>query len=713
MRNTVTVCILIMGMWLIASSGPGSNIGSPEMQPAYRGFSPLSAKKQFQAETAFLSLPDSSAFRKHLLELTRRPHPAGSPANFEVADYIARTMKQTGFTVEVFEYDVYLPEPPETVSAAVVTPIRLPLNNQEYILKEDPSSGHPELGPAWNAYSGNGDVTAQVVYANYGRKEDFEQLSAMGISLEGKIAIARYGGNFRGFKALYAESAGAAGLIIYSDPEDGGYVKGPPYPEGPYLNESTIQRGSLLTLPYRGDPLTPFHPAVTADDDPDVERLDPETLPFHSIPVVPLPYGSAQEILNRMTGLPVPSDWQGGLPFAYRLTGGDELTVRVVVKQKFKLSRIRNVIGTLEGKTFPDEWVLLGCHYDAWSFGAVDPNCGTAMLLTLAGSLGRLADDGFRPNRTIKIAHWDAEEPGIIGSVEWVEQFREELTAKAVAYINADAAAFGPKFSASTSPSLKDLTIEATKSVAYPGTGLTVFDHWSSQEDNLEEIVMRSLGGGSDHVGFYGHLGIPSASLGFTGSAPIYHSNYDSFHWYATFGDPGFVFGPALAKVDGLIALRLANADVIPYDTRRYATDLKTHLGVLIKQIKEQENPAEFNLLFERTDTLAATAERWEEALDRQLGISNWSAQRLTNLNQSLIGLERTFLYPPGLQGRPWYRNLFGAPDPYNGYAAWVLPGLKQEVETGLVQIEEWKKIYGLAIEELSSRIDSLSAEIR
>ena len=445
-------------------------------EPALPGYRPATATAQLEIEARFLELPQSESFRRHLERLTRDPHPAGSTANRELAEYIAGVMDAAGFDVERHAYDAYLPRLYPDIDVALVTPIRLPLNNQEYILPEDPFSSHPDLTPGWNAYSGSGDVTAQVVYINYGRREDFDRLAELGVSLEGRIAVARYGGNFRGYKAKYAQEAGAIGLLIFSDPADGGYASGPVYPEGKHWSESTVQRGSLKTLPYAGDPLTPFEPALTSGR---VRRLDPEDVALPRIPVTPLPYGSASEILRRMQGEPVPSGWQGGLPFTYRLTGGPELTVRVRVEQPRELVEIVDVVGTLPGADYPDEWVILGSHYDAWTFGAVDPNGGTAMLLTLAEALGQLAREGLRPRRSILIGHWDAEEYGIIGSVEYVEQFRAELTRGGVAYMNADVSVSGPNPGASASPSLKALLVAAAGAVPYPGADHSVLARWN------------------------------------------------------------------------------------------------------------------------------------------------------------------------------------------------------------------------------------------
>src|SRR5690606_4766897 len=445
-------------------------------QNPYRGYSPAAAEEQAQTEKVFLESVDFSRFRTHLKTITEHPHIAGTPANEKVRDYLYEVSQAAGWKAELYPYDVYLPTGPGESAVEIVQPIRQPLNQQEYVLKEDPFSAHPDLVKAWNAYSGSGDVIAEVVYANYGTKEDFEKLEEMGISVEGKIVLARYGRNFRGYKAKFAEQYGAVALLIFTDPWDSGYSRGLVYPDGTFYNESAIQRGSLITENFTGDPLTPFEPALPLDGKDQIKRLDPNETTLHQIPVTPIPYGSAKEIMQYMTGRAVPSGWQGGLPFTYRVEGGEELKVRVMVDQKQEMTRVYNVIATLEGAEYPDEWIILGCHYDAWAFGATDPNSGTAMLLSLTETLGEMAKNGIRPKRSILIGHWDAEEQGVIGSTEWVEQLKKQLGAKAVAYMNFDMGVAGTNFGAAASPTLKEVIVNASKEVQYPGARKTVFE---------------------------------------------------------------------------------------------------------------------------------------------------------------------------------------------------------------------------------------------
>ena len=677
----------------------------------YEGYSADSWQKQRETETVFLGSVDSTTYKQHLKTLTARPHVAGSKANEAVQTYMTRIMQQAGFDVTAYPYDVYIPSHPGESSVALVTPFRQPLNQQEDLLSEDPYSADPLLWKGWNAFSGSGDVTAEVVYANYGRKEDFEQLKALGIDPKGKIVIARYGGNFRGFKAKFAEAYGAAGLLIYTDPKDSGFTKGLVYPEGAYYNASTIQRGSLLTTDFTGDPLTPFEPALPLDGKPKVKRLDPKNAQLHTIPVTPLSYGAAEQILNKMKGAPVPPTWQGGLPFTYRLEGGSDLTVRLQVDQKIDFVRARNIVGVLKGSELPEEWVILGCHYDAWGFGATDPNSGTAMLLNLSESLGRLAQKGFRPKRSILIAHWDAEEHGVIGSSEWVEQLKEQLQAKALVYMNFDGGVSGKNFGASAAPTLKKLLVEASKEVAYPYTEQSLFDFWNKTND--EEPPIGNLGGGSDHIAFYMHAGVPSLTGG-AGGPTLYHSNYDSFRFYERFVDPEFHMGPMVEKMAGIMALRMANGDLIPYNLNRYATDLALHFKNATQKIKRfHPEFSGFEQAEKAIEELHQSATKLTTALEQLLVQPKISTKKRKSINRQLLALEKSFLTPQGMYFGRWYQSLYASSDPFSGYAAWILPGLEYEIALQSTQrLEEWDQRYTAAILDLQRKMQNLIEEL-
>lgn len=670
------------------------------------GFAAAQVDEQLEVERILVDAIPEDRFRGHLLELTKEPHVAGSSANRRVAEYLARSMSDAGLEVQRYPYDVFLPLADQATSRVeIVRPRRELLNQQEDILDADRFSRHEALGPGWNAFSATGDVTGQVVYANYGRREDFAHLRRQGVDITGKIVLARYGGNFRGYKAKFAEEAGAAGLLIYSDPADGGYTQGLEYPEGRQLNDSTVQRGSILALSWRGDALTPFQPALPRDAATKVERKDPSEVDLPGIPVTPLPHRSAQRILSQMSGTAVPRDWQGGLALPYRIEGGPDLIVRLSVRQPKDLVRIENVVGVVRGSELPEEWVIFGSHYDAWGYGALDPNGGTAMLLTLADALGELVRKGHRPRRSILIAHWDAEEFGVIGSGEWVEQMSRELDAKTVAYINADGAVTGPQFSASSSPSLKAFIRETTKSVPLPD-GTSIHANWTGMDGGEP---FGDLGGGSDHVGFYCHLGIPSAMVGFSGPAPVYHSNYDNLAWFERFADPEWTVGTTLTRLDGILALRLANADLLPYDFASLAEDASRHLAVT-----ERISGSSLRRARVRLAKLVNSADRLDKVRRRAL-VSATAAQRdFTEANAELLKVERLLLHPEGLPFGAWYRSLFASPDPFSGYAPWMFPGLRWAAEEGTEDdLERWQDVYAEALQQLSSAADRIAQALR
>lgn len=690
-------------VWLLVLSGM---IGYGAYAQAPDGFSAKNISKQQTFENSFQSSVDFSRFKTHLVAITSEPHVAGTPANEKVRDYMAEAMKAAGWEVTLYPYDLYLSKGPGESLIELVTPIRQPLNQQENILEEDPYSANPNLWKGWNAYSGSGDVTAQVVYANYGTKADFEKLEEWGIDIKGKIVLARYGGNFRGYKAKFAEQYGAAGLIIFTDPADAGYMRGLVFPEGTGFSESSIQRGSLLTVDWTGDPLTPFEPALPLDGKTKIKRLKPEEVGLHTIPVTPISYGSAKEILGKMQGKPVPTGWQGGLPFTYRLEGGEGLTVRLKVKQEKGMTRAYNVVGTLRGETNPDEWVILGCHYDAWGYGSTDPNSGTAMLLSLTETLGKLAKEGKRPARSIMVAHWDAEEHGVIGSTEWVEQFRDELGAKAVAYINLDAAVSGRNFGFSASPSLKKIIMESSKSVAFPDSAKSVFEVWAGKR---EEPVIGSLGGGSDHIAFYMHVGVPSLNGG-SGGPSLYHTNYDDLYFYEKFADPSFKMGGTVEQVVGVTALRLANADIIPYEAARYAKDLKEHFLQADKNVKSYNpNFKGFEKSVQATEALNGSAEALDQKVSEALATDKIDSKTAQQVNKAMLGLEKSFIDPKGMYFGSWYRSLYASTDPFSGYASWILPGIKYETESkSSERLAEWDDRYSKAILDLKSKIDAI-----
>ncbi|MHC4958949.1 MAG: M28 family peptidase [Planctomycetota bacterium] len=611
-------------------------------QDPLRYWAPANRDAHAAYENALVGFVDAKALRAYHDLLASGPHRAGSEGDMKVASRIAGHFRKMGLEVEMQELWLYLAHP-VSAKVEVVAPETIDLALREEPL--DRFSGRSDLSIGWNAFSATGDVTAGVVYANYGRKQDYEQLDKLGVSCRGRIVIARYGGNFRGYKAKFAEARGAAGLIIYTDPADSGWGKGLMYPEGGYANGSSIQRGSIVTLPYRGDPLTPGMPATK-----NAKRLKLSQVALPKIPVQPMGWDAAEEILKRMKGASVPKGWQGGLAFRYRLTGGDKLKVRLSVEQERKLTRTFNVTGTLRGATSPDEFMVVGSHHDAWGFGAGDPLAGTILVLEAARCFAEAARNGQAPARSIVFAAWAAEEYGLMGSVEWVEQHRKRLSENCIAYLNLDMAAMGPNVRSASAPLLKTVMNGAIE--AETGKPLKRFG---------------DLGGGSDHVGFYCHLGIPSASLGAGGSKGVsYHSHYDNLAWYRRIVGDDYKPAVKLTRIVNRVLARVCNADVLPLDPGHYGPDFVRHLGeneALAKLRKRAES---------RGDEIAGAYAGVLGALEAgKLG-----AKQLGAINKELRTVERLWL-GEGLPDRPFYRSMFAAPDEHSGYAAWMLPGLR------------------------------------
>lgn len=637
-------------------------------------------------EALLESIPSRDSLLAWHQLLASEPHIAGTPGDLRNIDRMAKAFSDMGLEVRKHEFWALLARPVSAL-VEVTEPEHITVAVKEENLKEDSFSTLPDQMIGWNAYSGSGDVTAGVVYANYGTKADFAKLAELGIDCTGKIVICRYGGNFRGYKAKFSQAAGAAGVIIYTDPADSGYTKGITYPEGGYSNSSCIERGSINTLGYPGDPLTP---GIEATED--AKRLDPASLDLPKIPVQPVGWAAALEIMKRMSGASVPAGWQGGLPLAYRLTGGDELKVHLKVQQDRKIIPTFNVIATLKGATHPDEWMIIGCHHDAWNCGAADPLAGTIALMESAKSFAALAAKGSRPARSILFCAWGAEEFGIIGSTEWVEANRDALIQKAVAYINLDMASMGSEFGASTSPSLRRLVTECAKAVPQARDATkTVFEAWLARgEDPLfpGQPKFGEMGGGSDHIGFLCHVVMPCTSLGGGGSkGNSYHSTYDTLPWY--WKVVGEDYAPAMmtTHMTNAVASRVANAPLVPLELSRYGVETRRHLIDLTKRGIESgyfsKTEPEIASMFEnigvRAKVFGERASEVEARLRSQ--ISNMTPANLDKINVILIGAERAWRNEEGLMARTWFKSLFAASDEDSGYASWPLPALRECVE--------------------------------
>ncbi len=660
---------------------------------AIRGFLPSHAEEEHQLEQKLLAIPDAARAEADSRRLTNEPHMAGTEASHRVAEWLRDQFASYGFDAEIVPYSVWLPQPREQ-RLELTQPHKKLLGSPEPPVAGDKDTNDPHAIAAFNVYSPSGDVKAPVIYVNYGMPEDYRALDSLGVSVEGKIAIARYGKSYRGIKAKLAEEHKALGLLLYSDPADDGFAVGDVYPDGPWRPMGGIQRGSILyTEFYPGDPLTPGT-AATAD----AVRISPNAaVSLPHIPTMPISAQDASAILSVLDGKHVPPLWQGSLPFTYHVgPGHSEVHMKLVMD--YAQRQIYDVIAKLHGAD-DNEWVLLGNHHDAWVYGAADPGSGTAAMLETARSLGELVRGGWKPRRTIVICEWDGEEPGLLGSTEWVEANRAELQAKAVAYLNTDVGVTGPNFAASATPSLNNLVRDATRAVMDPGTGASVYDAWrehsaSARADvsgtarttagpaNSGDAPLSGLGAGSDFTPFFDYAGIPSLDMGFGGDYGVYHSLYDDFYWMKHFGDPTFAYHAALARILGIMALRLDEADVLPYDFPAYAAEIaRAQRELAARASRRSGDPSSLKSVADASAELMASAMRASQALHAIESAAPNSAQQ-DDLNRALLGVERALLAPDGLSGRPWYKHTIYAPGSYAGYAPEMLPGVTEALDT-------------------------------
>ena len=665
------ICLLIGLAW------------TPHDVFAMRGFTAENAITQKRYETEFKERLSVERSRRKLRYLTEEPHLAGTENSRKVVEYLRSEFESYGLQVQVYEYHVYLPYPLE-VHVELVSPTQHLAVSKESGWEWDKDSYETDIVPGYNAYSPDGDVTAELVYVNRGLPEDYEILNARGVSVEGKICIARYGGSYRGVKAKVAGDNGAVALILYSDPKDDGYIRGDVYPRGPWRSADAIQRGTVKYIfQHASDPLTPGWAATK-----DAQRIPiAEATDLPQIPVVPIAYRDAEPFLKALAGSNVPSEWQGGLPFTYHI-GPGPAKVHIKVRCEHSTRPIYNVIAKLEGTEYPDEWVILGNHHDAWVYGAADPGSGTTALLEVAESLGELAEEGVRPKRTIVFASWDAEEFGILGSTEWVEDLKTELQEKTVAYLNVDIAATGGRFYVSATPSLRELIRDVTENVIDPRTLKPVYENWKTKQER-EIPQIGNLGSGSDHSPFVGHAGISAVSMGFGGPYGVYHAMQDNFYWMEHFGDPTFQYQVAMSKIWGTLALQLANADILPFDYETYATDLMVPVKLLQNSGSESKIAREVKALDELLTEWQQAASLLNRELTRYLDSRSFS--EISEINRRLYQLERKLIDEDGLPSRPWFKHLIYAPGLNTGYAAVVFPGVLDAIaqdDSGQVRAE-------------------------
>lgn len=673
-------CCLFSLLIVIAPAQSASLSSLPSVPKTvfgYQNFAP-----QEKIDRAFLQIPDAKLAGEYLKKLTAEPHIAGSKEDYETAQFVAEKFREAGMETSIVPYKVLLNLPQEVKIEAVASDGKLLIQGptREHV-DRDPYQDDPRVVMPFNGSSASGDVTAEVVYANYGRLEDFRQLEAMHVDVKGKIVLVRYGSNFRGVKAYIAEERGAAGILIYSDPADDGYYRGDKYPNGPYRPETGVQRGSIQYMfKYPGDVETPG--IASTPDLPDGKRLKPEEAPGQpKIMATPISYHDAAPILEHLAGPAVPRPWQGALPFTYHVGPGG-VKVHLVLKQDYQLRTIWDVVGTIKGSRYPNEWVIAGNHRDAWVYGAVDPNSGTASMLEAARSIGALLKQGWKPERTILFASWDAEEEGLIGSTEWAEQHEKEL-AHAVGYFNVDVGVSGPNFGAGAVPSLKQFLREVSKEVPSPRGG-SVYDAWlksQSAEDSRpvnakidNDIHVGDLGSGSDFTPFLQHLAVPSTDIGSHGPYGVYHSVFDNYAWFTQNADPSFLYLREMAQIFGLEVLHMADAPILPYDYVSYAKEIAAYLDAAKRKAEQERITLDFSITESATQEFLHAAEAIHQ---KQVeGTTNPAA-----LNAALRKAESDLLLPQGLPNRPWFRHAIYAPGEYTGYAAVVIPGVNEAID--------------------------------
>lgn len=695
----------------------------------FLGFLPGSREAQTKYESIFLSVPTAQNARKWLHRLTEEPHVAGTEADRKSAEFVRDKFSEFGIQTEIVEYHIYL-NYPKKVSLRMILPRQEELSLREEGTPRDKDSYSDSAFPGFHGYGASGNAKGQIVYVNYGRPEDFDALEDLGVYVEGKIVLVRYGENFRGLKVREAQRRGASGVIIYSDPADDGYMRGDIYPDGPMRPSSAIQRGSVrFNSEGSGDPTTPGYASLKG-----AKRVQ-ATEGMPKIPSLPLSYGEAEKLLRALGGPNVPQGWQGGLPFAYHVgPGGAE--VEMSVEMDYAIRPIWNVIGKIPGEAEKDRWVILGNHRDAWTYGAVDPNSGTATLLETARGLGEAYRQGWRPRRTIVLASWDGEEYALLGSTEWAEDKSADLSQKAVAYLNCDSAVTGPDLSIAGVGSLRDLVVEVAGQIRDPKRGKPVLQLWNDsakkawattepvdpdKPDREFYLNLTPLGSGSDYTAFLDHLGIASLDFSFEGNYGVYHSMYDNFYWMEKFGDPEFVYHATASKFYGLLASRLASAEIVPFRYAPYATRLqddfdqirRNHVIQLRSAPEKQKVPLkpDFGPIKQALNSFAQDSKQLDTALENLQTSTNLDPAGLLKLNDTVVRIEREFLDPSGLPKRAWFKHVLIAPGYNAGYAPWPFPGIQHAIidhDPAMFQSES-KKIV-LRLETARARLREATA---
>jgi N-acetylated-alpha-linked acidic dipeptidase len=721
-RAIAMASILFLGLSLV----PAGNHVIADEQPMY-GYSAETSHTERQWEEKLRAIPSPDNLRAYMQRLSARPHHVGSPYDKDNAEWIASKFKEFGLDTHIEQFDVLFPTPKERAVELVEGGPRFVAKLKEPALTQDPTSNQQdEQLPSYNAYSIDGDVTAPLVYVNYGVPEDYEQLERLGISVKDKIVIARYYHSWRGIKPKVAAEHGALGCLIYSDPHEDGFFKGETFPAGPFRPPDGVQRGSVADMPtYPGDPLTPGVGATK-----DAKRLKIEEAPtITKIPVLPISYGDAQPLLAALTGPVAPESWRGSLGITYRV-GPGPAKVHLKVKSDWRIRPIYDVIGKIPGSTFPDEWVIRGNHHDGWVNGAEDPLSGMSAVMEEARALGELVKAGWKPKRTIIYCAWDGEEPGLLGSTEWAEEHYDELRAHAVAYINSDGNGRG-YLEALGSHTLEKFTNDVARDISDPESNLSVWERaqlhaiaTAKTSEQREEVRKRTdlripaLGSGSDYTAFLQHDGVASLNIGYGGEdeGGIYHSIYDDFYWFTHFSDTDFVYGRALAQTGGTAVMRLADADLLPFEFKDFADTVEMYVKELKKlaeekreEIRERNREIEegvfqatndphrplvppareveppylnFTPLDNATEALSRSAKKYRKALDAaNAGGAALAPASLAEINKMLISTERHLTNAEGLPNRPWFKHQLYAPGYYTGYAVKTVPAVREAIE--------------------------------
>ncbi|HEY6967651.1 MAG TPA: transferrin receptor-like dimerization domain-containing protein [Candidatus Angelobacter sp.] len=723
-------------------------------EPLY-GFTAASSSVERDLENKFRATPDPKIMRETMQRLSARPHHVGSPYDKQNAEWILSQFKSWGLDAQIETFEVLFPTPKERL-VELVEPTHYVAKLQEPPIPQDPTSNQrSEQLPTYNAYSIDGDVTAPLVYVNYGLPKDYEELDRLGVSVRGAIVIARYGNSWRGIKPKVAAEHGAVGCIIYSDPRDDGYFEDDVFPNGPMRNENGVQRGSVLDAPvYPGDPLTP---GVGAKGD--VKRLDrKDAATITKIPVLPISYGDATPLLSALKGRMAPQDFRGSLPIPYHV-GPGPAKVHLKVQSNWDIKTVYDVVFRIPGSESPDQWIVRGNHHDAWVNGAEDPISGQIALLEEARALGTLLKQGWKPKRTIIYCAWDGEEPMLLGSTEWAEYHGDELKQHAAIYINTDGNGRG-YLEVEGSHSLEKFVNTVARDITDPEKNISV---WKRQQARAlilarpevkkearsrADLRIGPLGTGSDYTAFYGHLGIASLNVAYGGEdqGGIYHSIYDDFYWFTHFSDADFVYGRALAQTVGTMVLRFADADVLPYEfsdfadtIHKYSEELKTMLKNKQDEIRDRNQALDDGLYSATSDprrptvappreeappflnfapldnaqaALTRSAEHYGKAI-KSVGHSNVNPPALEPLNGQLLLLERRLTNPDGVLRRPWYKHLIYAPGYYTGYSAKTLPGVREAIEEKRYA-EADKEIVRVAkvLEDYAAGIDAAASEL-